>query len=290
MYLAGLATFGVLVGGATLNSALMLGLLRPKVLLFAGVISLLMTVPLFQYLVSRRTRVAKPKREPVLRLWMLGVVGGSVAGICFLFYTYSYSVAPPGDAAAVAGTSLGVSTTTPRTYLPPDLPKFGGVQKTFEQIAADETYVSTMLAQHTSVDDALARELAIGWEAFKNRDGDLAMRSFNRAWLLSATSSDAVRGMGLVEGVRGHFDSSIALMQEALVLDPSRTVLNCDIALSYFNTNHLDEAQEAMRRVEEANAMNTVCYKTAAKIARAQGDEARAVMYEQEANTSTSAE
>jgi tetratricopeptide (TPR) repeat protein len=180
--------------------------------------------------------------------------------------------------------------------LPPDMPKYGGVEKTPEQRSADTAYVEGMLAKYGTLEDALNAELAIGWEAFFARASTTAIHSFNRAWLLSSTSSDALYGMGLVEGVRGHFDASIALINEALVLDDTRPYMHCDSALSYYNlslltpsdaTSTLQTARAEIQIVEDAGAMNTACYRTAGRIARAQGEEAEALEYEQQASSST---
>lgn len=331
LYLTGVALYGVLVNGYPVSGVLT-WLARAQVLGGAGLVALLMTIPLFQFLLSAQSRAytrevvrphsdslvlpsdaedhaRKERRREILRrqnelsikLWMLFVVLMSLIGMYLMFYTRSV-VEVHDVQSAVTDLPPAVltepATPAPVVYAPLDLPKFGGIDKTDEQKQADAAYVAGMLEKYGTTQEALAAELQIGWNAFYTRASTTAMHSFNRAWLLSATSSDALWGMGLVEGVRGRFDQSIALLREATTFEGANPAMHCDIARSYLNKSvlHADEAPDLLtkamgeiQQVESAQAMTPACYKTAAKIARAEGDEARAVGYEAYMTASTTA-
>ncbi len=256
LYLGAILAYGLATGGVAVPASILANMLT---LAGALVISLTITIPTYllwfdayterQYgdlpvgttegpvrpLISRR--IARLH----VRLWMLFAFLLAVTPLALMARTFlpellhTPASAAPTAVLPAAPTSTPVTTPAPAGPDISTLPKYGGAEKTDAQEEADDEFVATIIAQTGSRDAALTLTIAKGQQAFALHDADTAMRRFNQAWLIDATSTDALWGMGLVEGVRGHFDRSIDLILQALSLDPSRADMRCDLGVSYYN-------------------------------------------------------
>lgn len=245
-------------------------LLRPLAIVGAVVISLLITIPSFQFAMGARSRayraeVVRPSSDPFvlpkeaeepqqralrmqalrrqnvlsIQLWMLFVVLMSLVGLFLLMHVghigpitgQGFSDKGHISADTVVTMPEVIATTTPETYLEP---KLGTAPRTDRERAYSAWYVQDAIAASGSREAAFTDELSYAWDSFAVHDSDEAMIAFNHAWLLNPTSSEVLWGMGLVEGVRGNLQSSIDLIREALTHEEAATTMHCDIARSFY--------------------------------------------------------
>jgi tetratricopeptide (TPR) repeat protein len=75
-----------------------------------------------------------------------------------------------------------------------ELPRYGGLRKTPEQLAADEQFVAVSLAKYGSPQAAMQAHVNFGWHYLATGHAPTAIKRFNQAWLLDSTAADVYYG------------------------------------------------------------------------------------------------
>lgn len=118
------------------------------------------------------------------------------------------------------------------TEIPINLqPKYGGVQKTPEMLAADEKFL-TEIDKIFNGDRIKASKVVAqrGWDYLRAGRSYDAMHSFNRAWLLNPSNGKALWGMAAYYASRGDLARALPLYAEAKPLMADDTDFAADYA------------------------------------------------------------
>ncbi|NYE60875.1 tetratricopeptide (TPR) repeat protein [Duganella sp. 1224] len=95
-------------------------------------------------------------------------------------------------------------------------PKYGLVEKTPQQRAADDRFLAEMDKQFNGDRAKAAEQVAqLGWSYLRKGSQQDAIRRFNQAWLLDHANGTALWGMAAIEGSRGKALEAQKLLAEA---------------------------------------------------------------------------
>jgi|GEM_PF-4953413 len=239
-------------------------------------------------------------------LWMLFALLFTVMFAWIIIIpTLSYTPATPANTReadeqqAMTGTATTSDTSVGDISL---LPKYGGYQKTPEMLEADRQFLEGVMHAASSADEALAATLLRGWSSLYSGKLDTAIRRFNQAWLISATSSQAPWGMADVESLRENYDTAEQLFREARAYDDTDPVLFCDIGAFYLaraqatpsmasgtQQTLLHNANEAFTKADALGHHDAPCFTHWATVAYLLGDNEATERYTHRAEVATTA-
>ena len=95
-----------------------------------------------------------------------------------------------------------------------ELPMYGGVQKTPEQEAADETFIQAAIKEYGTREKASDVVVQIGWSYLYKNDLRTAIKKFNQAWLLNSDNAQAYWGFGVVAANRRDLDQAGEMIEK----------------------------------------------------------------------------
>ena len=167
------------------------------------------------------------------------------------------------------------------------LPMYGRVPKTQDQLKADLAFLATADSLFKKDRHKASRYYAErGWDYFYQSIVDTAMFRFNQAWLLDSTNANVFWGYGLVAGVQGDFDQSIAFLERSRKMQNENDNLIVDLALSYLKRYTVKAKKEDQANAEkllneavQLNAKNPYALYNLALLADSQKDYAKAWDY-----------
>lgn len=129
-------------------------------------------------------------------------------------------------------------------------PRYGDVQKTAQQKAADEKFVRATLAMDRYRGDSIKASKAlvdIGFEYLAKKDVRTAMYRFNQAYLLWPQNADIYWGYGAVYMTLGDLEHAQEQYKSGLDIDSNHTLLLTDYA-SYFMVQYTALAAQNQER------------------------------------------
>jgi tetratricopeptide (TPR) repeat protein len=109
------------------------------------------------------------------------------------------------------------------------LPKYGGAEKTVEQLAADSVFIATA-TQKTTAHDASNYFVKVGFDLLAKGDQKTAMFRFNQAWLLDPKNENVYWGFGGVYFSFNDHENALVQYTEGLVLNPKSANIMIDMA------------------------------------------------------------
>jgi tetratricopeptide (TPR) repeat protein len=109
-----------------------------------------------------------------------------------------------------------------------EIPKYGGLKRTPEQIQADRKFIDFMVQKFGSHDKAADDAIRRGFAFLAQADWRMAMKRFNQAWLLSPNKPEVPWGFGAALSYQGKFEESEKYFQEAVALAPKNGKLLTD--------------------------------------------------------------
>ncbi len=115
-------------------------------------------------------------------------------------------------------------------------PKYGNVEKTKEQIAADNTFLRETLEQKQFEGDRLAASnsmIEAGFNYLYNEDFKTAMYRFNQAYLLDSLNTDIYWGFGGVYMSLQKYEQAKEQYLEGLAINPNNKHLLTDLGAYY---------------------------------------------------------
>jgi Flp pilus assembly protein TadD len=130
-----------------------------------------------------------------------------------------------------------------------EIPMYGHVQKTKEQIAADTEFIAYMTKSGLSRRDAAMKAARRGWDYINANDLTTAMRRMNQAWLLDSNVAEIHWGFGTILGRQGApMLDVVVMMKRALSLDSTNGRLWSDVGYTYTNQGSgvRDSAESAL--------------------------------------------
>lgn len=268
-------------------------------------------------LLEETVEEVEPVRPPVrtrthdVWLWLLFVLLITAGPFVLLFQMQSRATllplpdAPPGAVPTEGGSRAPSVSELPEVPPSPSatssrdsslLPLYGGVAKSPALASRDAAFVASITERAGSREQAFAITLRAGQSALDAGDVDTAMRRFNQAWLIDASSSEVYRGMAHVEERRGYGESAVALYRQALTLDPERADIACELGAAYraavaggsVGGNSLADAETLFARaatIAEARGatLSAACLADRAAVAHLRGLEDDARTYEAQA-------
>ncbi|AII53782.1 hypothetical protein N008_17595 [Hymenobacter sp. APR13] len=89
-----------------------------------------------------------------------------------------------------------------------ELPRYGGLRKTPEQLAADEQFVAVSLAKYGSPQAAMQAHVNFGWHYLATGHAPTAIKRFNQAWLLDSTAADVYYGFSAYLRQQGQLEQA----------------------------------------------------------------------------------
>jgi Tfp pilus assembly protein PilF len=110
------------------------------------------------------------------------------------------------------------------------LPKYGGIQKTKRQQAADQSLIETYLKELGTRRKASDTLISQGFSYLYRYDFKTAMYRFNQAWILDSTNVDVYWGYGGLYITLGDTHSALEQYNEGLRIDPINSKILTDKA------------------------------------------------------------
>ena len=114
-----------------------------------------------------------------------------------------------------------------------ELPMYGGVEFTPQQIKANEELIKSVSERAGSREKASDIAARIGWSHYYKSDYSTAMKRFNQAWLLNHNNPLAYWGFAVLLSAQGKHDEAYKMFEKALSLDPNNPQLIGDVANLY---------------------------------------------------------
>ncbi len=111
-----------------------------------------------------------------------------------------------------------------------ELPMYGRVKKSPEQIEFDKRLISESIKTAGSRKAASVYASKRGWEFLQNGDTKTSMKRLNQAWLLDSTNAEAYWGFAVLVGQTGDLNRSIDFMKTAYKYDSTNGRLVADLA------------------------------------------------------------
>ncbi|QNE39399.1 tetratricopeptide repeat protein [Hymenobacter sp. NBH84] len=202
--------------------------------------------------------------------------------------------------------SLGVWAQSPR-YVPTDrlrapnqineLPRYGGLRKTPEQVATDQRFIAQVLQQYGTAQAAAQAHVNFGWHYLTTGHAPTAIKRFNQAWLLDSTAADVYYGFsaylhqqnrpaeaaqyealaqrhdthnkGLVryyastahgQAARRDYAAAIATNEKVLALTPNDAAVHSQTGYWYMQQQDTARAVQFLTRATELNPQDSVAY------------------------------
>jgi len=137
------------------------------------------------------------------------------------------------------------------------LPKFGNMEKTKQEIAADTRFVNSIVKAGKSKSEGAHDMIRIGFEYLYKGDLKTAMYRFNQAYLLNPKNSGVYWGYGSVYTALGAYDEARKKYTEGLELEPESAPILTDYATTYLGEYYADvrsnykRAQKSLKLAEE---------------------------------------
>lgn len=149
------------------------------------------------------------------------------------------------------------------------LPKYGGFEKTEEEIKADKKFEKEVMKSFSSKTDASNHMIDLGFQYLYKGDLKTGMYRFNQAYLLDKDNSNIYWGFGAIYMAFGKFDLSREQYEEGLKLDNKNDNILIDYGTTYlgefynyFQTDSikanecLDKAIEKLSKAYSINPQN----------------------------------
>ena len=114
-----------------------------------------------------------------------------------------------------------------------EIPKYGGLKRTPEQLEADKKFIDTMVKHFGSRDKAADDAIRRGFDYLSKHDWRMAMKRFNQAWLLSPDKPEVPWGFGSALTYQGEFAEGERYFQEAVASKPDNGRLLADFGFLY---------------------------------------------------------
>ena len=112
-------------------------------------------------------------------------------------------------------------------------PEYGNLQKTKDEIKADNDFIETITKFGYSKQESSNQMATKGWTALRQSDYENAMLRFNQSWLLDSTNVNALWGFGTIMGILQNSDDAIKYLERAYKYNPTTSRLLVDISVSY---------------------------------------------------------
>jgi len=160
------------------------------------------------------------------------------------------------------------------------LSKYGGLEKTREEIKGDSVFIEKIMASFKSKTEASNHMIGLGFKYLYRGDLKTAMYRYNQAYLLDNNNSNIYWGYGAIYMAFGKFDLAKKQYEEGLKIDPDNDDIWIDYGTTYLAEfyhlhatdkikaqSKLDIAIEKLHRAFEINASNpnasyklSICY------------------------------
>ena len=148
---------------------------------------------------------------------------------------------------------------------PSELAMYGDMPRN-EVMALQTSYIEEMIETFGTREEASSAAAQDGWNYIKNplpnnRGSlnavvDLAMRSFNAAWILNENNYEAHWGFGVCSAIRGWLNDAEKHFSRAVVLNPKNADLILDIAFNCTNlgakNNNIQQFDSAIKLYNKA--------------------------------------
>ncbi len=143
---------------------------------------------------------------------------------------------------------------------------YGGVEKTAEQKAADQTFIDAVMKIDGDRKIGAEHLVQKGWQSFADGDSDTAMKRFNQAWLLDTQNADAFWGFGSIRASQGKTEEGIAFLKQGLAINPRHVLLLCNLGMltvrnmSEKGTGSFDEAVTYFQHAQSIDSHQAQCH------------------------------
>lgn len=150
-------------------------------------------------------------------------------------------------------------------------PEYGKLQKSVEELKADEKFIETFTMLGYTTKEASIELASKAWADLRQAHYEDAMRRFNQAWLLEANNANALWGFGALLAALENTEGSIKYLELAYQNNSSATNLLIDISTAYLlqynndkDTSDLEKGLAALLKYLKSDAKNEeALYKTA---------------------------
>lgn len=103
-----------------------------------------------------------------------------------------------------------------------NLPLYGGITKSNEEIKADEEFVKETISLYGTLEKAFKTFVDIGWKNIVENNLDESITEFNKAWLLNPANADPYLGLSLVMQIKQKQTETDKLFKQGIILDKDK--------------------------------------------------------------------
>jgi len=145
-----------------------------------------------------------------------------------------------------------------------EIPKYGGINRTPEQVQADHKFIDQMLQHFGSRDKAADDAIRRGFGFLAEANWRMAMKRFNQAWLLCPDKPEVPWGFAAALTYETKFDEAEKYFQEAMALAPTNGRLLTDFGFMY----QFWATKGTKAKIERENRLNrsTALFEQAARL------------------------
>ena len=146
------------------------------------------------------------------------------------------------------------------------LPKYGELKKTNKEKKSDKAFVSDVMKEFKSEEDASNHLIDLGFQYLYKGDLKTAMYRFNQAYLLDSSNSNIYWGYGAIYMAFGEFDKSRVQYENGLKIDENNDKILIDYGTTYlgefynyYQTNKSlanEKLDKAIEKLAEAYSIN----------------------------------
>ncbi len=151
-------------------------------------------------------------------------------------------------------------------------PLFGGLTPAQATAAYGAPKLEAVAKSFASKEEASAFFATKGFEYLTENQPDTATSRFNLAWLLNPRNADPYRGLGVVASSQPTPNASIALLQQALAIAPTNTLVLSDLGTSHLirygtskKKKDLTTGMDLLQRAVAADANNANAWQQLAR-------------------------
>lgn len=135
-----------------------------------------------------------------------------------------------------------------------ELPMYGGVAVPPEDLAADSKANEDSVRQTGTKDGAVKKTIEEAWASYQRGYFELAMRRFNRAWLMDPTNPEVFNGFAQILSAQKNYDGAIDVYKKYLEVSPGHGLTLCLMArqFQYKMVEKLTEPPSSAKKKAEA--------------------------------------
>ena len=130
-------------------------------------------------------------------------------------------------------------------------PLYGEVEKCPQQLEADSIFLKKVDQTFDNRKDAIQYHLNEGWKYFYQNEYKIAVRRFNKAWLMDSLNAEIYWGFGNLLGMLEKYEESLRFFHISISLDSTNAKVWESASTNYGNLYYQTEEMKYLNKTIE---------------------------------------